>query len=51
MQRRLDDGRTFEIVKVFRSDDELVSACAAAGLAVEVRRTATYFQVATGRRA
>jgi SAM-dependent methyltransferase len=49
MLRRLDDGRTYEIVKVFRSDDELVSACARAGLDVEVRRTATYFHVVTGR--
>lgn len=50
MQRRLDDGRTYEIVKVFRGDDELVSACARAGLDVEVRRTPTYFHVVTGRR-
>ncbi|HEV3212196.1 MAG TPA: class I SAM-dependent methyltransferase [Acidimicrobiales bacterium] len=49
-ERRLDDGRTYEIVKVFRSDDELVAACARAGLCVEVRRTATYFQIVTGRR-
>ncbi len=51
MQRRLDDGRTFEIVKVFRGDAELATACVRAGLDVEVRRTATYFQVADGRRA
>jgi trans-aconitate methyltransferase len=50
MQRRLDDGRTFEIVKVFRSDEELATACARVGLDVEVRRTATYFQVASSRR-
>ena len=48
MQRRLDDGRTYEIVKVFRGDDELAAACARAGLDVEVRRTPTYFQVVTG---
>ncbi len=46
MQRRLDDGRAFEIVKVFRGDEELADACARAGLHVEVRRTPTYFQVA-----
>ena len=46
MQRRLDNGRTFEIVKVFRSDEELAAACVRAGLDVDVRRTATYFQVA-----
>jgi 2-polyprenyl-3-methyl-5-hydroxy-6-metoxy-1,4-benzoquinol methylase len=51
MRRRLDDGRTYEIVKVFRGDEELSAACAHAGLAVDVRRTATYFQVAVGRRA
>jgi 2-polyprenyl-3-methyl-5-hydroxy-6-metoxy-1,4-benzoquinol methylase len=50
MQRRLDDGRTFEIVKVFRGDEELATACERAGLDVEVRRTATYFQVASSRR-
>ncbi len=50
MQRKLDDGRTYEIVKVFRSDEELSTACARAGLDVDVRRTATYFQVAAGRR-
>lgn len=49
MQRRLDDGRTYEIVKVFRDDEELGAACARAGLDVEVRRTPTYFQVATRR--
>jgi len=50
MMRRLDDGRTYEIVKVFRGDAELFTACARAGLDVDVRRTATYFQVADGRR-
>ena len=51
MQRRLDDGRSFEIVKVFRTDAELAAACARAGLEVTVRRTATYFQVVDGARA
>jgi SAM-dependent methyltransferase len=50
MQRRLDDGRSYEIVKVFRDDDELISACARAGLDVEVRRTPSYFHVVEGRR-
>jgi demethylmenaquinone methyltransferase/2-methoxy-6-polyprenyl-1,4-benzoquinol methylase len=49
-RRRLDDGRTYEIVKVFRGDDELAAACAGARLAIEVWRTSTYFQVATGHR-
>ena len=49
MVRRLGDGRTFRVVKRFRGDDELVSACASAGISASVRRTATYFQVAAGR--
>lgn len=48
MLRRLDDGRTFRIVKRFRSDEELVAGLARAGLDARVRRTPTYFQVATG---
>lgn len=48
MRRRLDDGQTYEVVKVFRSDEELVGALARAGLAADVRRTETYFQVASG---
>jgi demethylmenaquinone methyltransferase/2-methoxy-6-polyprenyl-1,4-benzoquinol methylase len=50
MQRRLDDGRTFRIVKRFRDDDVLVDALGSAGLDVEVRRTTTFFQVAVGHR-
>ena len=50
MERRLDDGRTFEIVKVFRGDEELAAACRRAGLDARVRRTTTYFQVVDGRR-
>ncbi len=50
MLRRLDDGRTYRIVKRFRTDAELASALRGAGLDVEVRRTPTYFQVALGTR-
>lgn len=50
MRRRLNDGRTFEIVKRFRTDEELSARCEAAGLHCEVRRTPTYFQVVTARR-
>jgi cyclopropane fatty-acyl-phospholipid synthase-like methyltransferase len=50
MLRQLDDGRTFTIVKRFREDDELVDAGARHGLKVTVRRTPTFFQVATGSR-
>jgi 2-polyprenyl-3-methyl-5-hydroxy-6-metoxy-1,4-benzoquinol methylase len=47
MTRRLEDGRTFTIVKRFRTDEELATACARQGLMVTVRQTATYFQVAS----
>jgi demethylmenaquinone methyltransferase/2-methoxy-6-polyprenyl-1,4-benzoquinol methylase len=50
MRRQLNDGRTFEIVKRFRSDEELSARCAAAGLLAEVRRTSTYFQVVIASR-
>jgi demethylmenaquinone methyltransferase/2-methoxy-6-polyprenyl-1,4-benzoquinol methylase len=50
MERRLDDGRTFRIVKRFRDDADVVECLAQAGISAEVRRTETYFQVATGRR-
>ncbi len=50
MRRRLDDGRSFQIVKRFRSDDELAAACNRHGLIVDVRQTPQYFQVAMGVR-
>jgi demethylmenaquinone methyltransferase/2-methoxy-6-polyprenyl-1,4-benzoquinol methylase len=50
MRRRLDDGRSFLIVKRFRSDEELAAACARHGLAVDVRRSPNFFQVVTGTR-
>jgi hypothetical protein len=51
MARKLDDGRTFVIVKRFRTDGELAAACERHGLHVEVRRTPNFFQVVTGARA
>jgi hypothetical protein len=50
MLRSLEDGRTFTIVKRFRSDDELEETCATVGLDVTVRRTTTYFQAVLGSR-
>jgi demethylmenaquinone methyltransferase/2-methoxy-6-polyprenyl-1,4-benzoquinol methylase len=48
MTRRLDDGRTFEIVKRFRADEEIRSAAQRHGLSVEVLTTPTYFQMVVG---
>ena len=50
MLRRLDDGRTFTIVKRFRTDTELTEAFAAHAIAVSVRDTATFFQTVVGTR-
>lgn len=50
MLRRLNDGRTFEIVKNFYAPAELVARCWRAGLAVEVRESATYFFYGSGTR-
>ncbi len=48
MTRRLDDGRTFEIVKRFRSGEEIRAVALRHGLSVEVVTTPTYFQVVLG---
>jgi demethylmenaquinone methyltransferase/2-methoxy-6-polyprenyl-1,4-benzoquinol methylase len=50
-QRRLDDGREFHIVKNFWPPADLEERCRVAGLDVEVRETATYFQYGVGHRA
>lgn len=50
MPRRLNDGRTFRIVKVFREPAELVAAFARQGLELTVHETPTYFQWGIGRR-
>ncbi|HEV2107792.1 MAG TPA: class I SAM-dependent methyltransferase, partial [Thermomicrobiales bacterium] len=48
MTRRLNDGRTFQIVKRFRSADEYENAFAEHGIDLTVRETATYFQYGVG---
>ena len=48
--RRLEDGREFTIVKVFRSPDEIEAALLAAGFAsVEVTTTGRFFVLAAAR--
>jgi len=48
--RKLNDGRSFRIVKTFYEAEELTSHCRQAGLDVEVRRTPTYFYYGVGKR-
>ena len=48
--RRLNDGRTFHAVKVFRSPAALEAAFARRGMAITVRETPTYFQYGFGAR-
>ncbi len=50
MTRRLNDGRAFQIVKVFYDPETLAARCARAGLAVTVRETVTYFLYGIGTR-
>ncbi len=50
MTRRLNDGREFQIVKIFYKPAALAARCTAAGLEVEVRETPTYFMYGMGRR-
>lgn len=50
MTRRLNDGREYQIVKNFYVPAALAARCAAAGLAVTVRETATYFIYGAGER-
>ncbi len=50
MTRRLNDGREFQIVKNFYEPAALAARCAAAGLAVTVRETPTYFLYGVGSR-
>ena len=50
--RRLDDGREFSIVKVYRSAGEIAASLEAAGFRdVEVTTTGRFFVLATARRA
>ena len=49
--RRLADGRSFTIVKVHRTPDEIEHALRDAGFTdVEVTTTGRFFVLATGRR-
>jgi 2-polyprenyl-3-methyl-5-hydroxy-6-metoxy-1,4-benzoquinol methylase len=48
MTRKLNDGRAFQIVKNFFDPTELSAHCAAVGLDVDVRETATYFMYGVG---
>ena len=48
MTRRLNDGRTFQIIKNFFAPDELLARFQKAGLAVEVMTTANYFIYGAG---
>lgn len=50
MRRLLNDGRAYEIVKNFYDPAALAAQCAAAGLDVAVRETATYFLYGVGRK-
>lgn len=49
-QRRLNDGRTYQIVKIFWRPEELIQHMNAAGLEVEVHVTDNYFIHACGSR-
>ncbi len=50
MTRKLNDGRAFQIVKIFYDPTFLSERCTAVGLDVAVRETATYFLYAYGAR-
>ena len=50
MMRKLNDGRTFEIVKNFYNPGDLAARCIRVGLDVDVRETANYFLYGTGTR-
>jgi demethylmenaquinone methyltransferase/2-methoxy-6-polyprenyl-1,4-benzoquinol methylase len=50
MTRRLNNGAEYRIVKNFPAPAAIEARCAAAGLAVTVRETPTYFQYGIGTR-
>jgi demethylmenaquinone methyltransferase/2-methoxy-6-polyprenyl-1,4-benzoquinol methylase len=50
MTRKLNDGRTFQVVKLYRSADDLTDLFARHGLTVDVRETPNYFQYGLGRK-
>jgi SAM-dependent methyltransferase len=49
MTRRLNDGRTYRIVKIYRPAARMAEAFRAAGFTVDVRDTERYFQYGVGR--
>ncbi|MGH2558372.1 MAG: class I SAM-dependent methyltransferase [Thermomicrobiales bacterium] len=49
MTRRLNDGRAFQIVKIYRSAEEMHAAFARHGVAMEVMKSASFFQYGLGR--
>lgn len=49
-ERRLNDGRKYRIVKVFREPEALRRACAAAGLRMQFHTTERFFVYGSGRR-
>jgi demethylmenaquinone methyltransferase/2-methoxy-6-polyprenyl-1,4-benzoquinol methylase len=50
LRRRLDDGREFQIVKVFYDPPELASRLNRLGWQIDIRQTAHYFLYGSGRR-
>ncbi len=50
MKRILNDGRAFEIVKIFYDPNKLTTQCTQAGLDIKVQETATYFLFGSGTR-
>jgi ubiquinone/menaquinone biosynthesis C-methylase UbiE len=48
MVRKLNDGRTFRIIKLFRTQGAMADALARNGLDTDVRETANYFQYGIG---
>ncbi len=50
MTRKLNDGRSYQIVKNFYDPDTLAAQCARAGLTVTVRETPTFFIYGAGTR-
>ena len=48
MVRKLNDGRTFRIIKLFRTQEAMADALVRNGLDTDVRETANYFQYGIG---
>jgi ubiquinone/menaquinone biosynthesis C-methylase UbiE len=49
MTRKLNDGRKFQVIKLYRSVAEMTDLFARHGMSVEVRETPNYFQYGDGR--